>query len=256
MTPDPKNEFEDDDLTGDEAGATSTDEAGDAYPRGKPDADPGRTCVGTGQAMAQSRLLRLACSPDGGLVPDVAGKLPGRGVWVTPTREALAAAIKRRGFARGLKANVTVPDGLAEQIETLLLKRCLDTIGLARKSGMAVAGADKVSAEIEKRPPGWLLEASDGAPDGRNKMIRLAGALYGSVHVAGALCSDELGMAFGRNHVIHALVKRGRFAKLWARDYARLSGFRHRPEEDWLSENVGDVRGPAAPAGQKFKLGG
>ena len=213
--------------------------AADGQRRGgrAPDANPLRRCVGTGETQPQSRLVRFVRGPDGALVPDLLERLPGRGVWVTAERRAVELAVKKGGFARGLKARVSVPDGLADRVEGLLVKRCQDLIGLARKASMAVMGADKVAAEIERQPPGWVLEAADGAGDGRQRVFSRVRTLYGSdtLRVAGALTSAELGMAFGRSHVVHALLKRGRFAKLWARDYVRLTGFREAPEETWLS---------------------
>lgn len=207
-----------------------------AAPGERPDADPVRRCVGTGESLPQSRMIRFVRSPDGEAVPDLASKLPGRGVWVMSDRASIEAAVKKGAFARGFKAATTVPDALADRVEALLLKRCLDQLGLAKKSGEAVIGFDQVRAMIERKPPGVLIEAADGAEDGRRKVISLAKSLYGDVKLSGALRSDELGMAFGRELVIHALLKRGRFAKLWLREYARLAGFRDRPENSWLSE--------------------
>ena len=206
-------------------------------PSGKPDANPQRRCVGTGESRPQSELIRFMRGPEGDLVPDILERLPGRGVWVTADRKALELAIKKGGFARGLKAQVRVGEGLADQVEALLLRRCQELIGLARKASMAVSGADKVAAEVERQPPGWLLEAADGAGDGRMRVFSRVRTLYGSdkLRVAGALSRAELGMAFGRSDVVHAMLKRGRFAKLWARDYGRLTGFRDSPEENWLS---------------------
>lgn len=225
MTPERKNEPPPDAVT---------DGSGGKPPR--PDADPERTCIATGAKQPQSRMVRFARSPDGLAVPDVAERLPGRGVWVSATRAAVETATRKGGFSRGFKAPTQAPEGLAELVESLLLKRCQEMLGLARRSGQIVLGADQVAEEIRRRPPGWLIEAADGAADGRSKLIRLAEGLYGEVRIAGALNAQELGMAFGREHVVHALMKRGRFAKLWSRAYARLCGFRDRPEDGWILE--------------------
>lgn len=242
MTPDPENEPplvdpHDAQAGPENDGEAGADEAGEGREgarRGRPDADPLRTCVATGEPMAQSRLLRFARSPDGVAVPDVRERLPGRGVWVRCDREALRLAVKKNAFSRGFRQPTTPMADLESVMEGLLLRQLQDTLGLARKSGQVVAGADQVAEEIRRRAPGWLLEASDGAADGRGKLMRLAEGLWGEVRVAGALSGAELGMALGREHVVHALVRRGRFAKLWARAYARLCGFRERPEETWL----------------------
>ena len=44
--------------------------------------------------------------------------------------------------------------------------------------------------------------------------------------VIGCFSGDELGMALGRERVIHACLKYGRIAHAWMGELARLSGFR------------------------------
>ena len=180
-------------------------------------------------------MIRFVRDPGGRVVPDIAERLPGRGVWVTATREAVDTAAARGIFPRRFKAAASVPAHLADDVEHLLLERCKGLLGLARRSGRLVNGYDQVRASLRKTRPGWLLEASDGAEDGRSKVYSLANALYGNVKVAGALTSAELGMAIGRVHVIHALLLTGPLADSWTVTYGRLTGFRVSPEEQWFS---------------------
>ena len=112
---------------------------------------------------------------------------------------------------------------------------------MAKKSGVAVLGFDQVRAYIRKQEPGWLLEASDGAEDGRNKVHFLAKAIYEDVKVAGALSSAELGVAFGREHVIHALLEQGSLSDAFSIAYRRLIGFRDAPETGWFSGRQEDL---------------
>ena len=119
------------------------------------------------------------------------------------------------GSLRGALADVVAdedagPAGprLADRIEAQLLRRCLDLIGLARRGGGAVSGFEKVRAFLAKSPVGVLLAASDGADDGREKMERLA---HGAPIVS-ALNRQELGQAFGREQVVHAVVASGKIA--------------------------------------------
>lgn len=234
MTPETGNEPELNEPAGEGDGPEDTGTSSASGRKGRPDADPERTCVATGETLPQSRMLKFARSPDGMAVPDVLERLPGRGVWVRSDREALRVAVKKNAFSRGFRQPTLPMPELEARMEGLLLRHLQDMLGLARKSGQVVAGADQVAEEIRRRAPGWLIEASDGAPDGRGKLMRLAEGLWGEVRVAGALSSAELGMALGREHVVHALLRRGRFAKLWARAYTRLCGFRDRPEDSWL----------------------
>ena len=62
-------------------------------------------------------LIRFVIGPDGEAVPDLKRKLPGRGVWVTATQDALADAIKRKVFARGFKRDVRLPRDFVARTE-------------------------------------------------------------------------------------------------------------------------------------------
>ncbi|MFT5776480.1 RNA-binding protein [Hyphomonas sp.] len=197
---------------------------------------PVRQCAVTRERLAQTEMVRFVLSPDMVVTPDINAKLPGRGVWVKADRDTVALAATKGAFARGFKEKVKVPDGLVDQVEDLLLKRCQNILGMAKKAGGVILGYDQVKDALRKKTHGILLEASDGAEDGRNKVYFLAKALYSSVNVAGALSSVELGMAFGRERVIHGLIRKGAIAKTWTLAYRRLTGFRESPELNWFKD--------------------
>lgn len=180
-------------------------------------------------------MIRFVRAPDGRVVADIAGKLPGRGVWVSADRDTLRQAVSKGVFSRRFKARSTSPEDLPDQVEALLVQRCISLVGLARKAGGLVSGFDQVRASLRKARPAWLIEASDGAADGRAKVYSLAKALYADVKVAGGLSSAELGMALGREGVIHALLQPGPMVNSWAVAYGRLKGFRLSPEDHWFS---------------------
>jgi uncharacterized protein len=181
-----------------------------------------RRCIVTGEVRDKGALLRFVLDPDGRIVPDVAGKLPGRGLWLTPRRDIVATAIAKRHFARAARQPVAVDDDLVDRIEGLLAARCRDEVALARRAGQAVMGFAQVETALAKRRAAVLLAASDGSADGRAKLRALAPALP----VVGQLTAAELGAAFGREHVVHAALAPGRLATALAADAARLAGFR------------------------------
>ncbi|MHA7898491.1 MAG: RNA-binding protein [Henriciella sp.] len=196
---------------------------------------PVRQCAVTRERLAPDALIRFVRSPDGTVVPDVFGKLPGRGAWITADRDLLSEGLKTGAFTKAFKAQSNPMDGLIAEVERQLVQRCTGLLGMAKKSGVAVLGFDQVRAYIRKTEPGWLIEASDGAEDGRNKVHFLAKAIYEDVKVAGALSSAELGVAFGREHVIHALLEQGSLSDAFSIAYRRLIGFRDAPETGWFS---------------------
>ena len=147
-------------------------------------------------------LIRFVTGPDGQVVPDVLGKLPGRGYYVTARRSVLDEAVKKRVFARGAKGPVTVPEGLVDEIDRQLARRVTDLIAMARKAGLAIAGFEKVKAALTNDRVKVLLQASDGSECGKGKLWTPEGARW-----FGCLTADEL-VGFGRSHgyTAHLLV--------------------------------------------------
>jgi predicted RNA-binding protein YlxR (DUF448 family) len=184
--------------------------------------EPERRCIATGVSGPTARLVRFVLGPGGEVVPDLAARLPGRGVWLTAERALVDRAVAKRLFARAFRAPATAPADLADRLEALLARRVVELIGLARKAGQAVTGFEKVRARLKEGGVAALIEASDGAPDGRDKLARIAP----DVPVIDALDAQELGLAFGRDFAIHAALDRGGFADRVIGEAARLGGLR------------------------------
>ena len=123
------------------------------------DDGPERKCLATGEVRPKSDLIRFVAGPDGTVVPDIAGKLPGRGFYVTADRKALETAVAKKLFSRGAKAPVNVPDGLVDEVERQLARRVVDLISLARKAGKAVAGYEKVKSWLDRDEARVLIQA-------------------------------------------------------------------------------------------------
>ncbi|WP_425040173.1 RNA-binding protein [Primorskyibacter sp. S187A] len=165
---------------------------------------PERKCIATGEVRPVAELVRFVVSPDGQIVPDILGKLPGRGIWVQAYREAIDLAARKNLFSRAAKQPVQVPEGLAAEVEAQIARRVVDLISLARKSGRAVGGYEKVKSWLQLEEAEVLVQASDGSGRGKSK---LSTPHYGSY--IGWLTADELGMAFGRQSTIHGALASG-----------------------------------------------
>lgn len=200
------------------------------------DASSERRCIATGEVGPKAGLIRFVADPEGRVVPDVLEKLPGRGVWVSATRAALEKAVAKKLFARGLKASVTIPEGLVAEVEAQLARRTVDLISLARKGGTAVAGYDKVKDWLAKERALVLIQASDGSERGKTKLR----APMGQDRYIGCLTANELGLAFGRENVIHGALGAGGLSKRVVEEAKRLTGVR---DKDGGS-STGKVRRP------------
>ncbi|MEX0369461.1 MAG: RNA-binding protein [Tateyamaria sp.] len=180
-----------------------------------------RKCIATGESQPKQGLIRFVMGPDGQVVPDVMGKLPGRGVYVASSRAALAAAVKKKLFARGFKAQVQVPDELVQEVERQVVRRLIELISLARKSGDAVSGFERVKDWLAKEEARVLIQASDGSGRGKSKLSTPYKGKF-----IGCLTADELGMAFGRQTAIHAALASGGLSKRVVDEAQRLQGLR------------------------------
>ena len=195
-----------------------------------------RRDIVSGQVMDEAKLIRFVAGPDGVVVPDLARKLPGRGLWVAADRASVETAAKKGLFARAAKAKVSAPQDLPAQVELLLKRRLLQGLGLARRAGELTSGFEKVSSAIETGRAAWLIVASDGAADGRRKLWGKTRKRTPPTPVFGLFSAEELGLALGAENVIHTAFLAGRAADRWAQDALRLSGFCPLLPESWREE--------------------
>ncbi len=167
--------------------ATDLPDEGDAVPEmvdrlpADDEKGPLRRCIASHAVHPKDGMIRFVIAPDGEVVPDLEETLPGRGLWVTADRAALAKAMGKSVFAKAARRAVKVPPDLAERLERLLERRCLNGLGLARRAGHVLAGYEKVREALKVNqvgragpPPALLVEAADGSLDQRGKVTALA----------------------------------------------------------------------------------
>lgn len=184
---------------------------------------PLRRCLVTGESTDPIGMIRFVVGPEDTVVPDVSGRLPGRGMWIGARRDLLENAIAKRLFGRAARRTVVVDPGLSEQVRVLLTRQCLDLLGLARRAGAATAGFEKVEDMLRRNKAGVLIEAEDGAADGCEKLRRLAPA----TPVVALLPASAMAGALGRDGVVvHAAIAKGKFAERFVAASNRLAGFR------------------------------
>jgi uncharacterized protein len=200
----------------------------DRGPRAKPGTE--RMCVVSRQVKGIDDLIRFVLAPTGEVVPDVRRKLPGRGLWVSLSRNAVNEAARRSLFAKSFKQAVTVPSDLADLTETLLSRSALEALAMAGKSGAVVSGFGKVEDAIGSRQAQALIHASDGSRDGIRKLNAKWAAVAGGNPVSPVIetfTSDELDLALGRSNVIHAALLSGPATKTFLTRWRTLERFRH-----------------------------
>jgi hypothetical protein len=184
--------------------------------------EPERRCIATGESQPKAGLVRFVVGPEAQVVPDIAGRLPGRGIYVAASRAAIDKAARKGLFARAAKAPVTAAPDLADLVEALLARRLVELVSLARKAGEAVTGFEKVKDWLEKGQAAVLLQAADGSDRGKAKLW----PPEGEGTFFDCLTAAELGLSFGRERAIHAALSAGGLTTRVVGEAARLAGLR------------------------------
>jgi len=206
-----------------------------------------RMCAVTREVRPVDELIRFVLDGSGQVVPDVKRKLPGRGLWVSASREAVAAAVKRRVFAKGFRKPVKDQETLVAETDALLATSAIEALAIAAKAGQVVSGFAKVEASLKAGEAKALIHARDGAADGIRKLDNLAAAasagrnaeIAGKTPVINALTSAELDLALGRSNVIHAALLAGPAGKTFLSRIEHLVRFRASDGGETANENSG-----------------
>lgn len=195
--------------------------------REKEQDDPERKCIVSGESQPKAGLVRFCIGPDATVVPDILGRLPGRGIYVAADRAAITKAATKGLFSRAARQPVKAPDGLADLVEALLARRVVDLISMCRKANAAVMGYEKVKDWLSSGKARVLVQASDGSERGKTKLR----PPEGEGGFIGLLTAGEMGLAFGRERAIHAALGAGGLTTRVVEEAARLSGLRVQVEK-------------------------
>jgi hypothetical protein len=182
-----------------------------------------RMCAVTRQVRPIGELIRFVVAPSGEVIPDLKRKLPGRGLWLSASRQTLAEAVRRHQFSKGFKREVRVSPTLPADTEALLVRSTIDALAMAAKAGQVISGFGKVEDALTSRQTRAsieaLIHASDGAADGIRKLdaVLRQNAVVNEKSdqfpVVTALTSEQLDLALGRSNVIHAALLAGPASK-------------------------------------------
>jgi hypothetical protein len=225
---------------------THDDDALDAGPR-KTAPGAERFCAATGKVKPVEEMVRFVVGPDGAPVADLKRRLPGRGIWITATRQALGAAVARNAFARSFKRDVRVRPDLVATTERLIEQSALDALAMSHKAGTVASGFAKVEAALERDRVVGLINAAEASPDGTRKLVASLRRREDAAEVAvvDAFTSAQLDLALGRSNVIHAALLAGPESETFLARAARLVRFRAGPMPGSPDTAKGQTRTPA-----------
>jgi len=232
-------------LTTPEDSAPAETPAVDDIAADEPERGPLRRCLVTRERLAKEAMIRFVIGPDRTLVPDLAARLPGRGLWLSARLDVLETARTRGAFAKAARGPVTVPPDLTSVLQAALARRIGEFLGLARRAGQAVCGFQKAREWLVAGRAGLVIEASDGSPDER---ARFLGRYGETTNVVQPLDGATLGAIFGRDHVVHVVVAKGRLADMLTAETARFAGLSaHSAPIERSARPEKKTKTPAAP---------
>jgi uncharacterized protein len=182
---------------------------------------PLRRCVVTRERLSKERMIRFVIGPDRSVVPDLAARLPGRGIWLSAARDVVQTARLRGAFAKAARGPVTVPPDLLEMLQVALVRRISEGLGLARRAGQAVAGFEKAREWLRDGRAGLVVQAADGSTEER---LRFLSGSRGTIAVHAPIDAAALGVVFGRDRAVHVVVSQGALAERIGLDCTRLAG--------------------------------
>jgi predicted RNA-binding protein YlxR (DUF448 family) len=213
----------------------------------EPETGPLRRCIVTREQLPKERMIRFVVGPDRQIVPDLAARLPGRGIWLSASRDVLESAGSQdggqqaggrqqekqgdgryrhlvRAFARAARGPVSVPSDLSVLLQTALVRRIGDCLGLARRAGQAVAGYEKAREALRTGRYRLVLQASDGSEAERSRFLSGFGP---DLTIIDPLPGETLGRVFGRDYVVHVAVAPGKLAESLVVEAGRLAGLKN-----------------------------
>jgi predicted RNA-binding protein YlxR (DUF448 family) len=227
----------------------------------EPETGPLRRCVLTRERLAKEKMIRFVIGPDRTVVPDLAARLPGRGIWLSARGDVIETARAQgtlaRVFARAARGSVALPPDLPALLQAQLARRIGDSLGLARRAGQAVCGFQKAREWLRSGRAGLILQASDGSADERARFMSGAGTNEAGtgrvVPVLAPLPAAALGAVFGRDHVVHVAIAPGRLADTLTTETMRLAGLMGWAGADTGLQAAGGNAGKNTPVSDRFE---
>ena len=222
----------------------------DELDRGTSSPSVHRHCALTRELKPVDEMIRFVVGPGSHVVPDVKRKLPGRGLWITGTREAVVEAVKSNVFARGFKQAVRVSPDLAATAEQMLERAALDALAIAGKAGLVAAGSGKVEAALGREDLAALIHAADAAAHGTRKidaaLQRKMPEKPREIAIIDLFSGGQLDLALNRPNVVHAALLAGPGAATFLARVARLKRFRNPPAEATANASADGARGQSS----------
>jgi predicted RNA-binding protein YlxR (DUF448 family) len=173
----------------------------------------------TRERLPKEQMIRFVIGPDRNVVPDLAERLPGRGIWLSARGDVIETACTRGAFAKAARGPVAIAPDLGAGLQAALSRRIVDHLGLARRAGQAVAGFAKAREWLSSGRAALVVQAADGSVEERQRFL---GGWPGPV--VAPLDGDRLGAVFGRDRAVHVAVAKGRLAETLRHEAGRLAG--------------------------------
>jgi predicted RNA-binding protein YlxR (DUF448 family) len=176
-----------------------------------------RRCLVEGVLKPRVELIRFVIGPDQSVVPDLSENLPGHGLWVTATRDAVQGAVKKNLFAKAAKQPAKPAPDLADLVARLLHKRCGEFLGLAKSAGIATLGEGQTESAMRANKLGLHLHAPDAT--------RMLDNRYG-IPTCDLFSRDEMGALFGYSQIVYVGILPHKLTEKLKMEIGKLRGMK------------------------------
>ena len=169
----------------------------------------------------EDQFIKISLSPDNSLVPDLFNKLPGKSIWVPCNKSMLADLLNEENLKNHFGVSRISTKNINALIESVLRKKILSTISLAKKAGRLAIGIDSIKTELLGNRDCVIIVA-EGAKSLKNHSLLQAKGIQSFENL---FKKEDLAKSSGKNNVKYVGILSKTFKKTIQVDLNKLKGF-------------------------------
>ncbi len=181
-----------------------------------------RRCIISKQPLDPKYALRLVVDPNGQIIFDLKGKLPGRGYWIAANRDVINVLQTNRKKRQQIFGGAILPENFHASLEIALKNHIIQQIGLARRAGIICFGFEKIKEWIQSNKVALALIASDASEAETQRLkIKNFGCPFFEL-----LSGEELAAVFSHSYIAYMVFNSGNLTENIYNSSSRLQGLR------------------------------
>ena len=177
-------------------------------------------CSVTKKMYPSENMIRFVLFPDNKYTIDLNYEFQGKEFFIFASKSTLA---RIKDFVGDIYEKEPQVENLVTRIDSIIVKRIVSLIALARKSGNLIFGFERVKMALKSGDSDILFHANNGSPKELKRIKPRSVRLI----LVSLFSSSELGKVFNRDNVAHSCVLKGGLAKSLILDVKKLEGIQN-----------------------------